>query len=200
MHPHPQTEPEAIVGHAERHTVRKPNARPCPINEKSGCYFLAFGIESGAQRIVDGVCKKTDLKVIERAVGMARAEGIITQGFFIFGLPGETAETVEETIRFSKKIPLDRAQFLFLDVLPGSALWEELEGAPRYAWNPRSYQEITWVPPTITKAVLEKAPARAFRSFFLRPRQFFNVVKYIRPYQVPFIFRRLADFRIVPWH
>lgn len=166
--------------------------------KKSGCYFLVFGIESGNQQILDNIHKKTDLIAIERAVRIARAEGLITQGFFIFGLPGETEKTIAESIKFAKRIALDRAQFLLLDVLPGSALWEELGGAKFADWHRRSYQQVTWVPPTISRQALEQAPARAFRSFFLRPRQLFNLARFIRPSQLPFILRRLSDFSIVP--
>jgi anaerobic magnesium-protoporphyrin IX monomethyl ester cyclase len=166
--------------------------------KKSGCYLLAFGIESGNQSILDSIDKKTDLATIERAVRVANSEGILTQGFFIFGLPGETEGTIRETINFAKRLPLDRAQFLLLDVLPGSGLWDELKGAHIADWHKRSYQEVKWVPPTISSEILEKSPARAFRNFFFRPRQLFNLVKYIKPCQVTFIIKRLIDFRILP--
>lgn len=164
--------------------------------KKSGCYFLVFGIESGSQAILDNIRKDTDLALIEKAVSLARQEGLITQGFFIFGLPGETKATVEETINFAKKIPLDRAQFLLLDVLPGSGLWNELEGKKFADWNRRSYQQVSWVPPTIGREELQKAPSRAFRSFFFRPRQLFNVIRFIKPDQLSFILRRISDFGI----
>ena len=164
----------------------------------SGCYFIVFGIESGNQEILNNINKKTDLAAIERAVRISHAEGLITQGFFIFGLPGETEKTISETIDFAKRIPLDRAQFLMLDVMPGTQLWDELNGATSVDWSRRSYQQVTWVPPTVSRDVLEKAPARAFRSFFLRPRQCFQFLRFIKPYQIPFLFQRLKDFRILP--
>lgn len=165
--------------------------------KRSGCYFLVFGIESGSQKILDNIRKETNLGAIEQAVRLAHDEGLITQGFFIFGLPGETKETLQETVSFAKRIPLDRAQFLLLDVLPGSELWDELGGAGIADWNKRSYQQVSWVPPTISREALEQAPARAFRSFFLRPRQLFGVIRFIKPGQVPFIIRRLLDFGII---
>ena len=165
--------------------------------KKIGCYFIAFVIESSNQLILDNVHKNIDLGAIEQTVRYADSEGLITQGFFIFGLPGETEETIQETINFAKKIPLGRAQFLLLDVLPGSALWNELGGADIVDWNKRSYQQLMWAPPTIKKEILEKAPPKAFRSFFLRPHQLFRLIKYMRPYQIPFIVRRLKDFRII---
>jgi len=166
--------------------------------KKSGCYFIVFGIESANQRILDNIDKKIDLETVERAVRLANSEGIITQGFFIFGLPGETEDTIQETIDFARTTPLDRAQFLLLDVLPGSQLWNELDGPGIADWHRRSYQEVSWVPPTVRKDILEKAPSRAFKSFFFRPKQLFNTVRYMKWSQLSFIIRRLTDFRIIP--
>ena len=59
--------------------------------KKSGCYFIAFGIESGNQEVLDRTKKRTDLKVIEEKIRLAKEIGIVTQGFFIFGLPGDTS-------------------------------------------------------------------------------------------------------------
>ena len=166
--------------------------------KRSGCYYLAFGVESGSQEILDGIRKGVDLGEIERTVRMASAEGIMTQGFFIFGLPGETSETIEETIRFAKRIPLDRAQFLMLDVLPGTALWDEVSPEAETDWTSRSYQDVKWTPPGLTREELQRAPGRAFRSFFLRPRQILGLLRYIRLSQIPFVVQRLRDFRIWP--
>jgi radical SAM superfamily enzyme YgiQ (UPF0313 family) len=123
----------------------------------------------------------------------------MTQGFFIFGLPGETEETVQETIDYAKKIPLDKAQFLLLDVLPGTQLWKDHKDEFEHDLQKRSYQELTWVPDTVEKEVLEKAPARAFRSFFFRPRQILILLRFMKVSQFKFILRRILDFGIIPY-
>jgi hypothetical protein len=85
------------------------------------------------------------------------------------GLAYSGKETIQNTIRFAKNIPLDRAQFLLLDVLPGSALWDEVSNEADIDWSRRSYQEVTWVPNTIDKTTLRSSASHAFRSFFFRP-------------------------------
>lgn len=167
--------------------------------KKSGCYFLAFGIESGNQGILDGINKKTGLEVIQKAVILAKKAGIVTQGFFIFGLPGETRQTIRQTVAFAKKLPLDKAQFLLLDVLPGSELWEKLSGQYQSGWDYRSYQEATWVPDGLTKDELAAAVSGAFRSFFFRLRPAIFLLKYFKFSQLPFILKRLVDFNILPF-
>jgi len=166
--------------------------------KRSGCYYLAFGIESGSQEILDGIHKGVELTEIERTVRMAKAEGIMTQGFFIFGLPGETRETIEETINFAMRIPLDRAQFLLLDVLPGTALWDELAAEAETDWTSRSFQDVKWTPSGLSREELQRAPGRAFRKFFFRPRQIIGLLRYLRFSQLPFVMQRLRDFRICP--
>ncbi len=167
--------------------------------KRSGCYFIALGIESGSQEILNRVKKRTDLGTVERVVRLAKEVGIITQGFFVFGLPGESDQTVRETIRFAKRIPLDKAQFLILDLLPGSELWNELHrGQPMY-WGYKSYQEATWVSEGLDKERLNSVPGYAFRSFFFRPRQMIFLLKYFKFRQIPFIIQRVVDFNIFPF-
>ncbi len=164
---------------------------------ESGCYYIAFGIESGDEEILRRIRKNTDLSRIEQAVRWAHEAGMITQGFFIFGLPGETAETIEKTIEFAKRLPLDRGQFLLLDLLPGSELWDELRGQADIDWTRRSYQELKWTPDTVDAETLRRAPGRAFRRFFFRPRPLWSLLRFFRPSQLPFVWQRIKDFGIL---
>lgn len=164
--------------------------------KKAGCYAVAFGIESGNQAILGNIAKHENLETIRNAVQMAHDAGLVTQGFFIFGLPGETKNTIQETIRFAKQIPLDKAQFLLLDVIPGSTLWSELKFSKKVRWNIDSFHEVSWLPPTIDRKTLMNAQSHAFRQFFLRPKQIMTMLKFLKLSQWPFILKRLRDFRI----
>lgn len=164
--------------------------------KKAGCYFVVFGVESGNQNILENINKNETLEDIEKAVKMANKIGFLTQGFFIFGLPGETEETIKKTIKFAKSLHLDRAQFLILDLLPGSALWEEYKDVFSVDYSKDSYHEPTWVPDTINPELLKKWQPRAFRSFFFRPRPLFSLIKFFRLSQFKFILSRLKDFKI----
>lgn len=124
---------------------------------------------------------------------------MVTQGFFIFGLPGETERTIKETIDFAKKLPLDKAQFLLLDILAGSELWNNLIKNDPISWDYNSYQEATWVPEGLSREALNRAPGSAFRSFFLRPRQMLFLLKYFKFSQIPFIIKRAIDFNVIPF-
>lgn len=164
---------------------------------KAGCYFVAFGIESGSEAILSTMAKHSNLKTIKKAVMMAHQVGLITQGFFIFGLPGETEQTITKTINFAKSLPLDKAQFLYLDVIPGSQLWQDLKFARLVNWNLDSFHQVSWQPPTVDKLVLAQAQSRAFREFFLRPSQVLTMLKMIKPSQFKYVIKRIRDFKIV---
>jgi anaerobic magnesium-protoporphyrin IX monomethyl ester cyclase len=166
--------------------------------KRSGCSLLAFGVESGDPEILRRVGKGTSLEAIEAAIGMAADAGIDTQGFFIFGLPGETDASIERSIRFACDSRLDRAQFLLLDVLPGSRLYGELAAAHPSTGATRSFQQLTWCPPGLDPDLLASTPSRAFRRFFLRrPRRLAKLLRRARPRQIAFVLRRVRDFGIL---
>jgi len=166
--------------------------------KQSGCYYFAFGIESANQTILDNIHKHEKIDDIRRSIDIAARAGISCQGFFIFGLPGETAATIDETIQFAKSSRLARAQFLILDVLPGSELWSTLQGQFAPNWSKNSFKEPEWIPQGLTKEYLLQAQSRAFRDFYLKsPRRMLALARSIRPGQIKYLLRRLLDYRIL---
>ncbi len=165
---------------------------------ESGCYYVAYGIESANSQILENIKKQETIEAIEQSIDSAARVGISSQGFFVFGLPGETKETIEQTIRFSKRSKLTRAQFLILDVLPGSELWFKLAGHFTPNWDKDSYKEPEWLPPGLTRQDLLQGQSRAFREFYLKsPRRLAQLFRHARFSQIKFFLRRLRDYRIL---
>jgi radical SAM superfamily enzyme YgiQ (UPF0313 family) len=83
--------------------------------KKAGFHTLRMSIESGNQHILQNVIKKNiDLSKVKGIVDICRKLGIYTEGAFIFGIPGETIETMQETLEFAKKTGFDRIiKFIF---------------------------------------------------------------------------------------
>ena len=93
---------------------------------KAGCDLVMFGIESGSQRVLNGMNKKTKIVHIEKAVGHARDAGIgIIHGFFIVGSPGETVEDVHQSFAFAEKIGINSFNFNSLTAFRGTPLWQD---------------------------------------------------------------------------
>jgi len=72
--------------------------------KEAGCTSLCFGIESGNQAILDRIKKRTTVEQCSRAAEMCHRAGIEPMMSFILGLPGETAETVQETMAFAETL------------------------------------------------------------------------------------------------
>ena len=97
-----------------------------PIMGKAKCNFLAFGVESGTQKILDRLDKRQTLAQIEHAVSEAKKHGIErAHGFFLVGSPSETEEDILESFRFAARLKLDTFGFNRLCVYRGTPLWKE---------------------------------------------------------------------------
>ncbi|HPC08243.1 MAG TPA: hypothetical protein PLF77_04985, partial [Smithella sp.] len=132
-----------------------------------------------------------------RAIDMTGKAGISTQGFFIFGLPGETAASMEDNIRFALRSGLSRAQFVILDVLPGSELWDSLRGKFTPNWSKESFRQPEYLPEGMTKEQLMQAQSKAFRKFYLRPQILFRLLSLMDYRQIFYLLRRLKTYRIL---
>lgn len=93
---------------------------------KAGCHLISWGIESGNEQILRHARKGAYPDKAERALRWAREAGIKNWGYFIIGLPGETEETIQDTIRFSKSLPLDIALFHVAAPYPGTPFFFEV--------------------------------------------------------------------------
>lgn len=87
---------------------------------RAGCWMISWGIESGNELILRKAHKGASPKKARQALLWAKKAGIRSWGYFIIGLPGETVETIRETIDFSKSLPLDIALFHVAAPYPGT--------------------------------------------------------------------------------
>lgn len=87
--------------------------------KESGCEGVFLGIESGSDKILDKMNKKTTVEKYLKGIELLREYDILTYGSFIIGFPGETHETVQETIQFIEESQIDffRTQLWYCDPL-----------------------------------------------------------------------------------
>ncbi len=89
------------------------------VMKAAGCTMICFGIESGVQEILDAIKKKTTLEKIDRAVSLCKEAGIEPMASYIMGLPGETQETVRQTMEFARNL-CENYGFHILAPFPGT--------------------------------------------------------------------------------
>ena len=94
--------------------------------QRAGCREIHYGIESGNQEMIDKIGKQITLSQVRQAVTWTRQAGIMVKGYFMLGLPGDTEETMEQTISFAEELDLDEAMFSLTTPFPGTRLWEDL--------------------------------------------------------------------------
>jgi anaerobic magnesium-protoporphyrin IX monomethyl ester cyclase len=92
----------------------------------AGCKTIWFGGESGSPRILKKLNKGVTLEQTEHAFKLCREEGIQTACSFLLGIPSETAEDMEATFKFARKLDPDWCRFNIFVAVPGSALYKEV--------------------------------------------------------------------------
>ena len=143
-----------------------------PVMRQAGCDFLAFGVETGSQKILDRLNKKQTLAQVSQAVGEAKRRGITrVHGFFVVGSPDETEADLVESFRFAARLELDTFGFNRLCVYRGTPLWREYvaRGIIDDARDWHKWFKCSDIDPTtLPSAVVNRLRARGYGSLFLR--------------------------------
>jgi radical SAM superfamily enzyme YgiQ (UPF0313 family) len=149
---------------------------------RAGCWMISWGIESGNEQILKRAAKGADPKKAQRALTWAKQAGIKNWGYFIIGLPGETVETIRQTIDFSKSLPLDLALFHIAAPYPGTPFFFEVVENGWFKPGTR-WEEVDMDKGTVLQYSNLKAEdlmywqKRAFREWAMRPGPVWTYVK-----------------------
>lgn len=147
----------------------------------AGCKRTAFGVESGNQAILNGIDKKLTLEQVRAAFKAARKVGLETIGFFMIGLPGDTEETIEQTIRLACELDPVVANFSMTTPFPGTVLYDQVKEAERQGrgrllindWDQFVFLEgrARYELDGLTAELQERKWKEAYRRFYLRPHR-----------------------------
>lgn len=145
--------------------------------KKAGCRLVVVGYESGSQKVLDGMHKGITLDQSRKFNAAAKKAGMRVHGCFMVGNPGETKETMMETLEFAKSLTMDTAQFFPLIVYPGTEAWTWAK-ENNYI-KAKDYDEwLTWdgmhncvlSTPEISNKELVDFCNYARKQFYLRPK------------------------------
>ena len=120
----------------------------------AGCRLVYLGLESGNQDILNTLKKNTTLDQARRAVDIYHKVGIQVAAYFMLGAPGETMQSIQDTLDFSEELGLNHAQFSICTPLPGSELYKEF-GNPCSGQYLGNGAKPSMVPDDIAARVIE---------------------------------------------
>jgi radical SAM superfamily enzyme YgiQ (UPF0313 family) len=149
---------------------------------QAGCWFISWGIESSNEMILKRARKGYKKEQAFKALQWSHNAGIKNWGYFIIGLPGETEETIQETIAYAKQLPLDIALFHIAAPYPGTPFFYEVVEnnwfRPGTKWEEVDMDQSTVLDyGNISAERLEYWQKRATREWSLRPGPMLTFVK-----------------------
>ena len=142
---------------------------------RAGCWMLALGIESESEEVRKDMAKRLERQKIQTAFSNMRQAGIKSFAFFIFGYPGETPATMEQTIDYAIELDPDFANFYPAVPYPGTDLFTKamregmLTADAAAAWPKMEYSYYLMSGNGLDEHVVMRTINRAKRRFFLRP-------------------------------
>ena len=152
------------------------------IMRANGLRLLLVGYESGNQQILNNIKKGTRIDIAREFTRNCRELGITIHGTFILGLPGETPETIRETIRFACDIEPETIQVSLAAPYPGTELYRQ---AQEQGWlqiqtgelvDTHGVQIAALSYPTVSSSLIFNSVEDFYRKFYFRPRKIFSMV------------------------
>jgi len=153
--------------------------------KEAGCAEIHYGIESGNQEVLDLQQKDVTLEQIRQAIKWTNEAKIESRGYFILGLPGDTKETIKETIKFGRSLNLTYAGIALYTPYPGNFTrkykLEDYGQVLAEKWDDYiSFDRPVFLPYGMTEAELIKFYRWAYLAIHLNFKTIFRILKSIR--------------------
>jgi radical SAM superfamily enzyme YgiQ (UPF0313 family) len=141
--------------------------------KKAGCHTICIGSDSSDQRILNNIRKNITVRQIEDAVKRVKKEGLRVLLYFTFGHPGETKETIKNSIEFAKKMNPDLVTFGIIVPVYNTEFYDYLE-KNKFLINIDSNKCDTSKPPAysyphLSSEEIYNLVMQGYREFYLRP-------------------------------
>lgn len=159
--------------------------------KEAGCITIFIGVESADQQQLDNMCKNITIAKIENAFKIAHKLKIRTIASVALGMPGDTKEIMNKTVKFVHKLKPNYAIYSLATPYPGTRFYKE-------AFEKNLIKIKDWSKYTLITPILEtidcslndmrKIQAKAFMKFYLRPHYIIRQFLQDGPYLLKTIF------------
>ena len=152
---------------------------------KSGCRLVSIGVESGSQKMLDNIGKKITLDNIRNTVKILKKNKIKIYNYFVIGLPWETEETVEETVKFAIELDSNFISFYTATPLPGTKFFayamlnKLVEGNMDFK---SAYYQPVVRSHELSKERIFELHKKAIKRFYLRPKFIIRTILSLRSF------------------
>ena len=151
------------------------------VMKDGGLRLFVVGYESGNDQILKNIKKGVSTERARRFTKDCHELGILIHGTFIVGLPGETRQTIEESIRFAREMNPDTIQVSLASPYPGTHFYEyvkENDFLVQDVYNDEAgYQRCTVSYPEVSAEEIFDAVERFYRKYYFRPKYFLKAAK-----------------------
>jgi radical SAM superfamily enzyme YgiQ (UPF0313 family) len=162
---------------------------------KNGCIRVNFGIESGDEKVLKATNRNMTIDTIRKSVKVANGAGMITFGFFMIGLPQDTKESIEKTLKLMLELDLDFIQLNKFTLLPKTQMYEEYKKETgKDFWQDYTLGKITiddfkrdYV--KVTEEELNEYLDKGYKDFYFRPKYIWQKLLAVKSFSE---FKRLA--------
>jgi len=172
--------------------------------KRSGCSLVSFGIESADADLLKHMGKKLAPEKIGPAVQLLKDAGLATSPYYLIGLPWETNESVEKTIRLAIELDTDYAGIFLAAPFPGTWFFEyalqhdliEDRGLHCGEGFQAAYRDPIARGHYLSLPAIKASHRKAIRSFFLRPKFALNTIRKIQSPHALVSFAKAAYFAL----
>jgi radical SAM superfamily enzyme YgiQ (UPF0313 family) len=163
---------------------------------KNGCIRINFGIESGDEEVLKAINRNMSLATIRQSVKLSKEAGIMTFGFFMIGLPQDTKESIEKTLKLMLELDLDFMQLNKFTMLPHSEIYEDYKRETgrdfwrEYTLGKVSLDDFRRDYIKMTDKELDEYLERGYRNFYYRPKYIWQKLLAVKSFTE---FKRMAS-------
>lgn len=162
-------------------TARVDTVKPevLALMKEAGCWEISFGLETGSNGLLKKMGKAANIEKSERAINWTFEAGIRSKGLFMLGFPGEDENSIAETKKFIRRIPMTIMNLSKFTPYPGSPVYHDLYGTNirKDHWEKMNGMNFVWSPEGLSVEELDKQYKEILMAFYRRPEIGFHYAR-----------------------